>query len=414
MDNEGKGGRESLMGEVRPANTRAGLNEAGRLIQAGNLAGAHSELMRLVSHSDAANYLDRFVKFSLKLQKPDVIEALLSDGLPRAERVTMLFQLIELYQRLNDRSSAFRKAMDLTPICADSPDNLHRVAACFVSLGEFRFALEIRERLLRAAPHDYLLALDVVEAKAQIPTNKKRSRAVLDKVRFELTTIMKAPNLPPTAWERAARLYEELDDLDAALQATRKVVESGDSGAAARERLARLLVRKNMLREARHELAILLVERAKEPNRLRALGDLALTLPDRPLAMKFAEAQFECEPTNPECILYLARQLRMDGDLIRAQHLLSSLFHAERESPSISDRQWVRLAQELHDVGDTSHTQEAIAEALKREPHNKVLRNLSLTTALLEKIGAGRASSNHIPGPTAPSLVSRLVTIFRK
>src|SRR5471032_3334937 len=104
MDNEGKGGRESLMGEARPANTRAGLREVGRLIQAGNLAGAHSELMRLVSHSDAANYLDRFAKFSLKLQKPNVIEALLSDGLPRAERVTMLFQLIELYQRLNDRS----------------------------------------------------------------------------------------------------------------------------------------------------------------------------------------------------------------------------------------------------------------------------------------------------------------------
>jgi tetratricopeptide (TPR) repeat protein len=414
MDNEGKGTDGALMGKVRPANTRAGLNAVGRLIQEGNLAGAHDALMRLVSHSDAADYLDRFVKFSLKLQEPDVIEALLSDGLPRAEKITMLFQLIGLYERLNDRSSAFRKAMDLTPICADSPDNLRKVAACFVRLGEFRFALEILERLLRAAPQDYLLALDAVEAKAQIPTNKRRGSAVLDKVRSELTMIMKAPNLPSTAWERASRQYEDLDDVDAALQATRKVIELGDSGAAVRERLTRLLVRKNMLREARQELAILLVERAKEPKRLRALGDLALTLPDQPLARKFAEAQFECEPTNPECMLYLARQLRMDGDLIRAQHLLSSLFHTQRESPSITDRQWVRLAQELHDVGDTSHTKEAIDEALRREPHNKVLRNLALTTALLEKIGTGRASSNHIPGPTAPSLVSRLVTIFRK
>jgi tetratricopeptide (TPR) repeat protein len=405
--------------EKNSANTGACLCAVSTLIRVGKVERAQRELARLTKQGDAANHVGHFVDYSLQLRRPEVIEALLSHALPRSAKVAVLFGLIDCYQRLGDRANAFRKMMDLRQICADSPEDLRRVAACFVELGEFSIALDIRKRLLRSAPGDYWLALDVVDVKTRIPIAKDKKRADVEfkKIRSELTEIMKAPELPSAVWERASHLYENLGDMDAALGAIRNAVEGREPGFETRHRLVELLGRKGQRRSARHELEGLFVEYLKDPKRLRRLGKLALWLRDRKLAQKFAEAQFECEPTNPEGILYLARQLRMVGNRTRAQRLLCDLFQAERRSPYISDQQWVRLAQELYDVGDITLAKEAIVEAVAREPNSAAVRTLAATFALAEKLG--KPVPLVLPREDVPELVrlgffSRLGKIFRR
>jgi tetratricopeptide (TPR) repeat protein len=375
--------------------------------------------MRLTKQGDAANHIDQFVDLSRQLQKPDVIEHFLSDALPHSAKVSVLFGLVDCYRELGDRATAFRKSMDLADICADSPEDLRRVAACFVELGEFSKALDIRRRLLQSAPDDYGLALDVVDVKARTPLRKDQKRAdvVFKKIRAELTEIMKAPDLPAAAWERASHLYEDLGDVDAALRAIRKAVEGLESGFEMRHRLVLLLARNGRKRGARRELEALFGEYRNDPKRLRMLGTVAWSLRDRRLARKFAEAQFECEPTDPESILYLAQQLRMVGDRIRAQRLLCDLFHAERRSPFILDNQWVRLAQELYEVGNVTLAKEAVTEAKTRKPNNAKVQKLAATIALTEKLGESGSTAS--PREDASELMqlgffSRLGRMFRR
>jgi thioredoxin-like negative regulator of GroEL len=141
---------------------------------------------------------------------------------------------------------------------------------------------------------------------------------------------------------------------------------------------------------------------------------LAVNLPDWQLALQFAEAQFQCEPTDPEGILYFARHLRMAGDRDRAQSLLASLFHAERRSPSISSEQWLQLAQELYDVGDSKLTKEAVTEVLAREPNSEAARTLAASTVQLEKLRKTGAVAPPRGNAPRPGFVSRLVKIFRR
>jgi tetratricopeptide (TPR) repeat protein len=405
--------------ETHTANTPAGLCAVNTLVRAGKEEDAYRELMRLTKQGDAANHIDQFVEFSRQLRKPDVIEHFLSDALPRSAKVSVLFGLVDCYRELGDRATAFRKLMDLAQTCADSPDDLRRVAACFVELGELSKALDIRRGLLRSAPGDYWLALDVVDVKARTPLGKDKKRADVEfkKIRAELTEIMKAPDLPSAAWERASHLYEDLGDLEAALLAIRKAVEGFESGFEMRHRLVVLLARKGRKRSARHELEALFRECRKDPKRIRMLGIVAWSLRDRRLARKFAEAQFESEPTNPESILYLAQQLRMIGDRIRAQRLLCDLFHSERRSPYILDHQWVRLAQELYEVGNVTLAKEAITEAKTRKPNSAKVQKLAATIALTEKLG--ESGSTAPPREDVPELMqlgffSRLAKIFRR
>ena len=403
--------------EKQPANTWACLCAVNTLIRAGNMEGAYRELMRLTKQRDAASHIDQFVELSLKLKKPEVMEALLA--LPRSAKVSVLFGLVDCYRGLGDRANAFQKLMDLAQTCADSPEDLRRVAACFVELGEFSKALDIRRRLLRSVPGDYWLALDVVDTKARIPLGKDKKRAEIEfnKIKPELTEIMKARDLPSAAWERASQLYEALGDVDGALRAIRKAIEGIEASFEMRHRLVLLLARKGQRRSARQNLEALLVEYRKDPKHLRMLGNVASWLPDRKLALRFAEAQFECEPTNPEGILYLARHLRTVGDRNRAQRLLCDLFHGERRSPSISGQQWIRLAQELYEVVDITLAKEAIAEAEAREPNSTEVRKLAATIALAEKLGEPVSTAplrEDVPEPMRPGFLSRLGKIFMR
>jgi len=362
--------------ERHPTDTVACLQTLNTLISAGNLEGAYRELLRLAKHEDATNRVASFIEFSSKLQKPDILEYFLSKALPQPARVLILFSLVDLYQQVNDRRRAFRKLMDLAAACVNSPEDLRKVADYSAKLNEVAFALDIRERLLQSAPQDYRLALDVVEAR--IPSDKMTAHA-------ELKQIMSRRDLPSVAWEQASRLYGGLSDTDAALQAITKAVSLPDASPAARHRLAAMLGQKGQTRRARRELAALLAESRADPSRLRAAADLALILRDRKLAQKFAEAQFQRAPTDPECILYLARHSRLAGDLSRAKQLLSSLLQAERLAPSMSGQQWIKLAQELYDAGNISLAKEAVVEAVAREPKSAVARKLAATIALREK-----------------------------
>jgi tetratricopeptide (TPR) repeat protein len=381
---------------MAPNTIISGFDVVNALIRAREYDNAHNELVRLTQHDEAANHIDRFVGFAVKLRKPDVMEAFLSDALPSSKRVNILFRLADVYQRLGNRKNAFRKLLELAKICADSPENLRRVAECAVKIGEYSFALEIRGDLLRNAPQDHSLALDVVEAR--IPLNKGRAYS-------ELNAIMRMPDLPWTAWERAADLYERFgreisSSSKAAIRAIEKAIAMPDSGPEARYRLAAILTRKAVrpresgigapyhlvamlarsaqIRRVRKELALLLVECRNDPQRLRTLADLAFALHDQPLAQKLAEAQYNSAPADPECILYFARHMRVSGNPIQAQRLLSDLFHAERQCQSMSDRQWVILAEELSAIGDSPLAKEAIAEAVAREPSSSLARKLAV------------------------------------
>jgi len=405
--------------QAQRANTEPRLCAVDTLIRAGNMVDAHRELTRLTKREDAVRHIGQFVEYALRLRKPEVLEALLSDALPRSAKVSVLFGLVECYRQLGDRKNAFRGLMDLAQTCSSSLEDLRRVAACSAELGEFSLALDIRKRLLRSAPGDNWLALDVVEVKAQIALRKDKHRAHAEwkKVRSELTEIMTAPDLSGAAWERASHLYEDLDDVGAALRAVRKAVEGTESGFDVRRRLVQLLLRTGRRRSARRELESLFIEYRKDANRLRALGALALWLRDRQLAQSFAEAQFECAPTEPESTLYLAWQLRTLGKRGRAQGLLLSLYHAERQSPCLSDKQWARLAEELYEVGDITVVREAIAEAVARDPDSEIVRRLIGKKALTEKLGEAlsptRAREKH-PAIVQLGLFSRLGKIFRR
>lgn len=358
-------------------NTAACLLAIKTLMKTGDLEGAYRELSRLTKHSDAVYRIASFVEFSVKLRRTEIIEAFLSDRLSYSATVLVLFSLADIYEQLGNRKAAFAKLMDLATTCANSPTDLRRVASYGLQLHEIAFALELLERLSRDDPRDYLLALDVVDAR--IPSNKHLALSDLEK-------IMSAPDLSSAAWQRASILYERLGNAKAAFRTIEAAVSLPDSSPEARHRLVVLLRRKGKTSRARRELATLLAEGRADPRQLRASGDLALSLNDRQLAQKFAEAQFERAPTNSECILYLARCSRVVGNRVRAERLLFSLFEAERRSPSMPDRQWVKLAQELYEVGNIALAKEAIVEAVTREPTSEVARKLSATIALLEKL----------------------------
>jgi len=397
-----------------PANTGACLGAVSTLIRVANLEGAHRELARLAKHGDAAKHIDRFVEFAVKLRKPEVVEALLSDALPRSARVSVQLGLVNAYRRLGDRPNAFQKLLALVQNRADSAEDLRAVADSFDQLGEVAYAVDIRKRLLRSTPGDHLLALDVLDAEARIPLDKMRAYYRLKKLHSELDGIMRVPDLPAAVWERASHVYEQLGDVDSALRAIRKALGARAGRAGAQQRLAALLARKGLTRSARQELAALLPQCRQDPSRLRVLGGLAVNLPDWQLALQFAEAQFQCEPTDPEGILYFARHLRMAGDRDRAQSLLASLFHAERRSPSISSEQWLQLAQELYDVGDSKLTKEAVTEVLAREPNSEAARTLAASTVQLEKLRKTGAVAPPRGNAPRPGFVSRLVKIFRR
>jgi tetratricopeptide (TPR) repeat protein len=403
--------------ERQPANTRAGLSAVNTLIRVGNVEDAYRELMRLTKHEHAAHYIDKFVEYSLQLRRPEVLEAFLPDSLPRPTKNTVLFGLVDCYRGRGDRASAFRTLMDLAQTCIGSREDLLRVAAWFVKIGECSMALDIRRRLLQSSPGDHWLALDIVDVKVRLLNEKKGAHSEYKRIRSELTEIMKAPDLPATAWERASHLYESLGDKDAALRAIRRAAKGLESTFKMRYRLIVLLRRKRRRRSARRELEALFVKCRKDSRRLRMLGKLALWVGDRQLAQEAAEAQLECEPPNPEGILYVARQLRIVGDRIRAQSLLSNLFHAEQRSPFISEQQWVGLAQELYRNGDITLAKEAIAKIAGRLPNDQVVRTLATRIALTEK--QGERVSRAAPRKTVselvpPGFLSRLVRIFRK
>lgn len=359
-----------------PGNTFSCLQAADTLIEAGDHEGAHRELLRLAKHADAADRVALFIELSEKLRAPEVLETFLSNALPESGRIHILFLLVDLYQRLNDRKSAFRNLMALAMTCANSPADLRKVADYSVKLNEIVFALDIRERLLRDAPGDYLLALDVVDAR--IWSNKVRALS-------ELKEIMGRTDLPSTAWERASRLYERLGKPDAALRAIAQAVALPGPRSGARRRFAALLEKKGKTRRARRELGAFLADGSTDAGQLRAAADLAIILKDQRLALKFAEAQFQHSPTNPAAILYLARHLQAIGDRNRASGLLSSLLHAEQRAPSMLNEQWLSLAQGLYDVGDIALSKEALGEAVARDPRSSVARKLAATIALLEK-----------------------------
>ena len=397
-------------------NTFACLNAVSTLIRVGDLEGAHAELARLAKQGEAVNHIGHFVEFSLKLGAPDVMEAFLQDSLPPSTRIAVLYRLVDFYQRLGDRQSAFHHLMSLTKSCTDSPANLRRISNLFAEIGEASFALDIRLRLLKYTPRDVSLALDVVDARIPPRTEQIRLRTRRnDKALSELNQIISEPDLPPWVWERASDLYLKLGEIDVALRLIRKAVDVG-AGPKARHRLAVLLAQIGRVRGAKRELAVLLAECSRDPRRLRVMGDFAVDLKDRRLAQRFAEAQFQCDPTNPDCILYLAHQTRMSGDLPRAQHMLCALFDGERRSSSISDEQWVRLAQELYDADEIAVAKEAVAEAVARKPNSAAVRKIAASIALLNKFD--RPDSSMIPPRRAsrkagPGVISRLTRIFR-
>jgi hypothetical protein len=73
--------------------------------------------------------------------------------------------------------------------------------------------------------------------------------------------------------------------------------------------------------------------------------------------------------------------------------LLAGLFQAERRCPSLSDQQWVGLAEGLASVGDILLTKEAVAEAIARQPNSTIARALAAKTTLLERFGKPLSST---------------------
>ncbi len=403
--------------ERQPANTRAGLSAVKTLIRVGNVEGAYRELMRLAKHEQAADYIDEFVECSLQLRRPEVLETFLSDSLSPSIKNAVLFGLVDCYLGRSDRANAFRTLVDLAQTCIDNREDLLRVAAWFVKLGECSMALDIRQRLLQTSPNDHGLALDIVDVKVRLLNEKKGAPTEYKRIRTELTEIMKAQHLPATAWERASQLHELLGDMDAALRAIRRAAKDPESTFKMRYRLIVLLRRKRRWRGARRELRALFVTCGKDSRRLRMLGKLALWVGDRQLAQNTAEALLECKPPNVGGILHVARQLRIAGDQRRPRSLLSNLFDAEQRSPFISEKQWIGLAQELYRIGDITLAKEAIAKVAGRSSDEQVVRTLASRIALTEKLGerVSRTARRKTASQSVPQrFFSRLARIFHR
>lgn len=375
-------------------------------IRNGQSERAHSELARLAKNPDAMQHLGTFAQCSIKLGKVDILELFLSSTLNNATKIALLFHLVNLYSRLSNRTMAFRTLMSLSEICATEPRYLRVVADSMIRIGEYGFALEIRQKLHRASPSDNLLALDVIEAK--IPAEKQHAKA-------QLEALMQTPGLDSACWERASSLYDKMQAFDAALKAIQTAVSIPGSVYSARIRMVALLLRSKKKTRVRKELTVLLHESISDPDRLRSLGDLAYKLGDRDLTLGFAKQQYRCGPANPDAILYSARYFRLFGDVSRATELLTTLYRIERRTPTISDSQWAGLAQGLYDVGQMEFAKNAAFEAIAREPSNVALRNLIAIVELLQKHGEGIQPRTVAPPTRAQSRIARLASMmFRR
>lgn len=400
-----------------PHRTSTSLSAVNSLIQSGELEFAYKELRRLAKNRDAGEFVERFVEYSVDIQKPDILEEFLAGTLPASVQITALLGMVKGYQAAGDRKSAFEKLMQVAELCADSTENLHKVSDLFIELGEFSSALDVLKKLLHGNPENYLLALRIVDVKIRAVLTKDRKRIPLElkKISVELGKIMKTPQLPPEAWERAWHLYEDLGELKEARRAIAKALDTPKPSFQMQQRFVVLLAGTRRKRAARRQLQEMCSQSSQDPRHLRILSGLALWLRDRRLARKLAEAQFSLEPEKAESSLFLAKQLCSLGDRNRAKELLAALYEKGLRAEVISNPQWVRLAVGLFEAGDVELAGKAVADAAARNPDSPDVRKLTETITFTQRLGQpSPRPKQDTPAGVQTSFLARIRDIFTR
>ena len=361
-------------------NTWACLHAVNTYIRCGRLAGAEAELRRLRQNKDCLNYMGTFAEFSIKLQMYDLLEEVLSQPIPLAAKLPALFGVTDTYSRIGERSRAFKILMQLATLCKESATDMQRVAKALLRIGESRYALELLEQLNRRRALDLPERLDVAEAWTALDRDKGRQ---------QLGSLAVDPRLTPEQVERTASLLERVGLVKGALECVDRARSRSHANIALMHRRAQLLWQLKRKFRARRQLRALRSEKITDTGRLRQLADLAFKFGDRRLAVRFAEQQFECDPKNPECIIFLARNLILIDRVERAGQLLEALYNRETQCPFLSGEQWLRLANGLYEAKQLKLAHAAAAESARQLPHNAEAKKLTTTVALLIRIQEG-------------------------
>jgi tetratricopeptide (TPR) repeat protein len=364
---------------------------------------AQAELERLAGQHDAMGFIGIFVDLGIKLQRGDVVEAVLTKATSPAMEVPVRFRLVEFYRMVDDRPKAFRTLMKLAEFCQDQPDQLAVIANHLLAIGEARYSLELREKLRRRTPEDLNRVLDVIEAR--IPVHTQRAVA-------ELQDLQRTQSLNATQWERVSIFYERIGLFKKALRAINGGLTHPDAHASLQARKVYLLLLLNRRYRARRELMASIDHPRADFFYLRVLAELALRINERELALQCAQLQFRLAPHSPDAILYYTRCRRTAGEYDAAREQLSALFERERRYPSFADYQWIALTQELFDSGLIALAKEAALEVCARNPHELTVKQVLMKIALLEKHGTRDTLSHRVAPARAGSRVGRIFAML--
>ncbi len=293
-----------------------------------------------------------------------------------------LLAQVDKHIQQKERSEAFKILNELRVNFRGSEADQLRIATGFGKIGEWSVAGEIRRGIAAKHPDDFSLRLAVFEARVRNKRNPDFDVVDLDK-------LMSSRDADAACWNHAAHLYADLGFWRKSLKAATKCVDLSKRDPRYMEFYIAVLANLRKFRTARAELRALLARSDIKPGLLRECGDLALRIRDKPLAMKFAEAQYLADKTNQYAIIYLARYCRLARHEERARELLTGLWAAQGKSPTLPHHLWMPLAQQLYDVGCTKIAKEVALQIVARNPDNRDAQALVAAIKYLEERGAG-------------------------
>jgi tetratricopeptide (TPR) repeat protein len=200
-------------------------------------------------------------------------------------------------------------------------------------------------------------------------------RSLLSLARKRLTQVLEQRPSWSRAWLLQARLEEEDNHEEAALESYRRAVETGERQPAVIRRLALLLCERHRYREADEVL-----HRLADQNQAPLTGDLcrlsaaiALSSQDLQRALSLAQAAVSAKSTDFRDYVWLGRVLCSAGQQAEAEKTLRSTVARFEQVPDA----WVALVQFLADTH-----QHAAAEAVLKDVRTKLpARELPLVLA---------------------------------
>ncbi len=394
-----------LLGPAFPNNPFIRLHAVNTFIHAGLFDHANSELGSIVKLPGALNSIDHIVRFSIQLKRYEILQhLLLTDQLSAPKKIRLRFLMVETYLQFSERARAFRVLNELALVCANLPDDLHRVSTYFLHIGEATFALELRRQLSRAAPQSDAFKLDLIEAR--IPLSRVLA---LD----ELDALTKSSKFNAQLWERASHLFSQLGENERAIKSLLKGIDLGGDEQACRHRLAHLLIRSGKWKKGIGELEKLYKISHLNNRLLPSLTQLSDKVQDFQLAVRFAKRNYLANKSDPDACILLAEMLVKSGDRAEAERFLTEFLKKISLRATSKATHWLRIAIQFRKLKNIDMERRVISAGVERHPNDQELSTLSSSIGLLDRytgIAAPKISEIRVlpPQRSFKSLISSM------